>query len=76
MDKGKFKDAVAFFEKAYRSSPDNKTIAQDLVYAYSRYGSVLAESEDYDRSIEYLKKAYDILPDQFVTVESPDIVIL
>ena len=63
LDRGKYKEAVGYFEKAYESSPENEVIKSDLVYSYSKYGMILAESKYYADAIEYLAKAYNLLPD-------------
>ena len=61
LDKGKYSHAARYFERAYEASPENKDIRYYLVWAYSKYGFVLAEEEKYDEAIEYLTKAYDCL---------------
>ncbi len=60
LNKGKYREAIDRFEKAYEASPENETVKSDLVYAYSRYGTILAESEKYDEAIDYMTKACDI----------------
>ena len=55
--KGKIKEAIRYFEKAYASSPENKDIITNLIYAYSEYGAGFAETKGYDKAIEYLNKA-------------------
>ncbi|MFA5499713.1 MAG: hypothetical protein WC404_01385 [Candidatus Omnitrophota bacterium] len=62
LDKGKYRQAVAYFEKAYGSSPDNKTIRSGLVYAYSMYSNALTKENKYDLAIDYLDKAYELTP--------------
>src|SRR3989338_1214295 len=61
LEKSRYQKAIAYFEKAYKSSPENKDIRFYLAYAYSRYAAILAEPEHYDRAIAYLVKAYDVI---------------
>jgi len=62
LDRGKYKDSVGYFEKAYESSPEEEVIKSDLAYSYSKYGMTLAESKYYSAAIEYFSKAYNLLP--------------
>jgi tetratricopeptide (TPR) repeat protein len=62
LEKGAAREALGYFEKAYVSSPDNREIRTDLAYAYSRYGALLADKDDYDGAIELLAKAADVEP--------------
>lgn len=64
FNKGRYKDVIAYFEKAYESSPQNEIIVTDLIFAYSKYSAVLAESRDYVKAIEYLDKARDLRDDE------------
>ncbi len=64
FDKGKMKESLRYFEKAYRSSPENKDIQSNLAYAYTTYGVRLADSGNFDQAIEFLKKAVDVSFDQ------------
>ena len=61
LSKGKYPDAINYFAKAYDMSPENRTIKSGLVYAYSKYGMVLAGQGLYDKAIDYLGKARDII---------------
>lgn len=61
MGKGKYSQAARYFEMAHEASPENKDIRHYLVWAYSKYSSVLALEEKYDEAIEYLAKAYDVI---------------
>lgn len=63
LDKGRYKDAIAFFEKAHGSSPENKAIRADLAYAYSKYGSSLGAAGVHDRAIKYFAKAFRVISD-------------
>ena len=63
LDKGLYSKAISCYEKAYKSSPENASIISDIIFVYSKYADVLAESEKYDEAIEYLKKSYDIKQD-------------
>ncbi len=58
--KGKVKEAIRYFEKAYASSPENRDIITNLLYAYSEYSAAFAEAKDYDKAIEYMSKACDV----------------
>lgn len=60
LDKGRYREAVTYFERAHSSSPENKDISAGLVYAYSRYADSLERALDHDRAIEYLTKACDV----------------
>jgi tetratricopeptide (TPR) repeat protein len=62
LEKGKYRQAIAYFEKACESSPDNKIIRSGLVYAYSMYSNALAKENKHDLAIDYLDKAYDLTP--------------
>ncbi|MFA5147061.1 MAG: hypothetical protein WC515_06795 [Candidatus Omnitrophota bacterium] len=62
LDKGKYREAVGSFEKAYEASPDNREIKLGLIYAYSKYAASFAEKDDHDRAVEYLAKAREVLP--------------
>lgn len=61
LDKGKYADAIKYYEKARESSPENDAIKDGLMYAYSRYAMNMAESEKYDLGVEYLAKAFDVV---------------
>lgn len=63
LDKGKYPDAVKYFEKAYEMSPENDVIRSGLAYAYSRYGVFFEESGDYGKAVECFTKAYDAAHD-------------
>ncbi len=62
FNKGKVKESIRYFEKAYASSPANKDIRSSIVYAYSEYALLLAEAKEYGEAINYLVKARDIEP--------------
>ncbi|MCX5679698.1 MAG: hypothetical protein NTZ95_03460 [Candidatus Omnitrophica bacterium] len=62
LDEGDFKGSIKYFEKAYDASPENSVIAAKLRNAYFDYATHLAESEDYDKSIGCLNRAYTIMP--------------
>jgi len=65
MDKGKYAEAIRYYEEAYRSSPESDDIKKNLVYAYSRCAIKMAESEKYDQGIEYLSRAYSIIENSY-----------
>ncbi len=69
LDKGEYKKAIAQFEKAGESSPENKAIQDYLIMVYSRYSQALLESGDFGAAIEYLNKAYGIRRD-IVTMQN------
>lgn len=60
LSKGKYTDAIGYYEKAYEASPESDAVKDNLVYAYSNYAAKMAESEKYDIGIDYLSKAYDV----------------
>ncbi len=60
LDKGNYTGAIALFEKANAASPENKTIADDLIYSYSKHAARLADGEKYDDAVSYMVKAYGI----------------
>ncbi len=60
FDKGKYAEAIKYYEKAYASSPDSGVIKDDLVYAFSTYAARMAEDEKYDDAIRYLFRAYEL----------------
>ena len=60
LDKGKYVEAIKYYEMAYAASPDSDEIKNGLVYAYSKYAVKLAESERYNMGVKYLSKANDI----------------
>lgn len=62
FDKGKYPQAIAYFEKASQSSPDNEKIRSGLVWAYSIYSKKLAKGNKHDEAINYLNKAYSLTP--------------
>ena len=64
MDAKRYRDAVAAFEKAHESSPENKTIVGYLVWAYSEYADEFARSDDHDEAIRLLAKAFELQPDR------------
>lgn len=64
LDKGRYKDAIAEFEKAFEASGENKDIASYLVWAYSKYAMVLADSNDYNSAIDHLARAYNVKADK------------
>ena len=57
LEKGRIKESIAYFEKAYASSPENKDIKLNLIHAYSEYGASLAELKDYAKAVSYMAKA-------------------
>lgn len=61
LEKGRYADAIGYYEKAYESSPESEAIKNGLIYAYSTYAIKMAESEKYDMGIEYLSKAYGVV---------------
>ena len=63
LNKGEHTRAIGFFEKALKSSPDDRTIQDHTIWAYTEYGTVLEEREDYDGAISYLEKACVIRQD-------------
>ncbi|MDD5496147.1 MAG: tetratricopeptide repeat protein [Candidatus Omnitrophica bacterium] len=60
-DKGNYQQAIKYFEKAHESSPDNEVIAENLAWAYSSYASDFVVRRDYDKAIEYMTRAYEVL---------------
>ncbi len=60
FDKGKYAEAIKYYEKAYASSPENEAIKDDLIYAFSTYAGKMAENEKYDEAIRYLFRAYEL----------------
>ncbi|MCM8790362.1 MAG: peptidase MA family metallohydrolase [Candidatus Omnitrophica bacterium] len=67
LDKGMYAQAIDYFEKAYRSSPENKYIRDSLIYAYSRYAQTLAGAEKYDEAIRFMEKAQQIAYNTYTT---------
>ena len=67
LDKGKYVQAINYFEKANESSPDNETIKSDLVYAYTMYSGALAKENKYNEAILYMSKAYNVSPSSSTT---------
>lgn len=63
FDKGLYDKAISCYEKAYESSPDNASIRSDIVFVYSKYASILADSAKYDEAIGYLIKACNVKQD-------------
>jgi tetratricopeptide (TPR) repeat protein len=63
LDKGLYVKAIKCYEKAYESSPDSASIISDIIFVYSKYASILADSAKYDLAIEYLTKAYNVKQD-------------
>lgn len=61
LDKGKYPEAIKYFEKAHTSSPESDDIRNNLVYAYSRYAVRMADAEKYESGIKYLSKAHDLV---------------
>lgn len=61
LEKGDFAAAVRFFEKAHEESPQNKAIAEDLVYAYAKYGSQFADKGKYGDAVSYMLKARHVI---------------
>lgn len=60
IEKKDIEGAVPFFEKAYASSPDNDSIRANLIWIYTIYAADLSENGKENRSIYFLKKAYDL----------------
>src|SRR3989338_4843233 len=60
LDRGEYKNAIVYFEKAKESSPENKNIQDYLIVAYLKYSAALVESDDFDAAIKYLTLAYEI----------------
>ena len=67
LDKGLYDKAISCYKKAYESSPENASIRSDIIFVYSKYASILADSAKYDEAIEYLIKAYNIKQDPSTT---------
>ncbi len=67
LDKGLYDKAISCYEKAYESSPDNAVIRSDIIFVYSKYAQILAESAKYDEAIELLTKAYNVKQDAATT---------
>lgn len=63
LDKNLYTNAIDCYEKAHESSPQNPTIISDIIFVYSKYASVLADSGKYDEAIEYLIRAYNVKQD-------------
>jgi tetratricopeptide (TPR) repeat protein len=63
LDKGLYLKAISCYERAYEASSENASIESNVIYAYSKYALVLADSAKYDEAIEYLTKAYNIRQD-------------
>ena len=63
LDKGLYGKAIDCYEKAHESSGQNPAIISDLIFVYSKYASVLADSGKYEDAIGYMTKAYNIKQD-------------
>ncbi len=63
LEKGRFKEAIAYFKKAFVHSPHNDDIRRNLAWAYTKYGMTLAGSGDDDAAIEAFIKANETKPD-------------
>ena len=57
LQKHKFVEAIAHYEKAYAASPESIQISHGLVNAYTDYAEAFAESEKFDQAIAWLLKA-------------------
>lgn len=64
LEKKQFTRAIAEFEKAYGISPDNEDVQSNLIYGYTEYARSIG-SKDYDKALEYLKKAAAIRLDEY-----------
>ena len=62
LREGDFKGSIKYFEKAYNKSPENSVIATKLRNACFSYASNLAETGDYDKSLECLNRASEVMP--------------
>jgi len=60
LHKGRVRDSLRYFEKAYLASPESEDIRLSLIYACSRYASDLADKKDYNKAILYLTRACDV----------------
>ncbi len=67
LDKGLYDKAISCYEKAYESSPNSASIRGDIIFVYSKYASILADSAKFDDAIEYLTKAYNVKQDPSTT---------
>ena len=65
LNKSKYEEAIASFEKAHKASPDNKEIKQSLICAYFKYADSLAEKSNYGPAIGYLAKACNVVRDTY-----------
>lgn len=68
-ERGNFREAVHYYEKAYRSSPDSDIIRAELAWMYTQYGRSLLASQKYAEAILYLSKACALIQNP-VTVQN------
>lgn len=64
MEQKRYEKAVEEFEKARRSSPENKVIRENLAVAYNRLAVDLMERGHYLEARGYLEKAVELKPDE------------
>ncbi|HPM43203.1 MAG TPA: tetratricopeptide repeat protein, partial [Candidatus Omnitrophota bacterium] len=63
-DKGRYAEALKFFEKAFESSPESDIIKASLAWIYTVYARELDSYGKYDKSLYYFLKAYEVKRDQ------------
>ena len=64
LDKGDYRSAIRWLEKAIESSPENRAIIDGLIYAYSKRAEELAGLERFSDAVEYMLKAYRVEQNQ------------
>jgi len=59
-DKGKYSEAIGYFEKAFEASPESDIIRANLVWIYTIYANELSSAGSISRAIYFFNKAYEL----------------
>lgn len=59
-DKGRYAEAVGYFEKAFEASPESDIIKANLAWIYTVYAKELSSSDNPDRAVYFFNKAHEL----------------
>ena len=66
---GKYVDAIDAYEKVLQLDKNNEDALKNIAFAYRDAGKYYGEKKnDLQKALQYLKKAYELMPDDYETI--------